>query len=291
MADYPGHGATGHPVFAMRRRVSVRSILPVALSFLMASCTAAAAPEPARHPTIVSLNPCTDAILAEVAEKDQVLALSHYSRDTQASSMDVSLARTYGTTGGTVEEVLALDPQVVVGGTYMQPATRAAFVRLGMRVETIDIASSVDDSIAQVRKLAALAGYPERGEALVRRIEAAVARGHRDGPAVPAILWQLGGTVPGDSALVSQLMANAGLANQTAARGMGQAEYLSLERMLSDPPRILLVAGDERGQHHPVLQHVPGMATVPFDPTLLYCAGPTIVRVADRLAAIRRTIS
>lgn len=262
------------------------------LSLLLAACTASAAPGPeVVHPTIVSLNPCTDAILAEVAGPDQVLALSHYSRDPRASSMDVSTARTYGTTGGTVEEVLALDPQIVVGGTFLPPSTRAAFARLGKRVETVGIAMSVQDSIAQVRQLAALAGHPERGEALVRRIESAVARGHWAGKPVPAILWQPGGIVPGDGALVSQLMANAGLANQSAQRGMGQADYLSLERLLSDPPRVLLVAGDDRGQHHPALRNVAGMATVPFDPALLYCGGPTIVRAADRLASVRRAVS
>jgi iron complex transport system substrate-binding protein len=86
-------------------------------------------------------------------------------------------------------------------------------------------------------------------------------------------------------------MANAGLANQSAQRGMGQADYLSLERLLSDPPRVLLVAGDDRGQHHPALRNVAGMATVPFDPALLYCGGPTIVRAADRLASVRRAVS
>jgi hypothetical protein len=49
----------------------------------------------ASAPAIVSLNPCSDAILAEVADPGQVLALSHYSRDPRSSSMDVGLARRF----------------------------------------------------------------------------------------------------------------------------------------------------------------------------------------------------
>ena len=59
------------------------------------------------HPTIVSLNPCSDAILAEVAEPAQLLAISHYSHDPRASSMPLAEARRFRVTGGTVEQVLA----------------------------------------------------------------------------------------------------------------------------------------------------------------------------------------
>ena len=54
------------------------------------------------HPTIVSLNPCSDAILAEVAEPAQLLAISHYSHDPRASSMPLVKARRFRATAGTV---------------------------------------------------------------------------------------------------------------------------------------------------------------------------------------------
>lgn len=265
----------------------------LAACLLLAGC---AAPPPERTgggdlPTIVSLNPCTDAILAEVADPAQVLAISHYSHDPAATSMRLNDARRFRATGGTVEEVLALDPDVVVGSSFMAPATRSALGRLGLRVETVGIAATVEDSTDQVRRLAAAAGHPERGEALVRRIEAAVAAARTDRPLVTAILWQPDGIVPGEGALVSDLMARAGFANHTAARGMGQADYLSLERLLADQPQVLLVAGQERGQKHPALDALSSMRSEPFDPSLLYCGGPTIVRVMERLAEVRREIS
>jgi iron complex transport system substrate-binding protein len=259
---------------------------------LLAGC--AAPPEPrvaAAHPTIVSLNPCTDAILAEVADPEQLLAISHYSHDPRSTSMPLATALRFRAIGESAEEVLALDPDMVVGSDFMPPATRSAFARLGLRVETLGIATSVAASEAQVRRLAALAGHPERGEALVRRIEVALAMARSDAPEASAVLWEQDGIVPGDGELVSELLRRTGFANQSAARGMQQAEYLSLERVLADPPRVLLVAGSERGQGHPALARLTHTRRARFDQSLLFCGGPTIVRAVERLAAIRRSVS
>ncbi len=241
-------------------------------------------------PAIVSLNPCTDAILAEIAP-DRLLAVSHYSHDPRAASMDVALARSFAATGGTVEEVLALDPDLVVGSSFMAPATRAAFADLGITVEPVGIAASLEDSVAQIRRLAELAGAQAEGEALVARIEAAWMRAGDRGKPVAAVLWQPGGIVPGEGALVSRMMAQAGFSSQTAMRGMTQADYLPLEAMLADPPDVLLVAGRERSQAHPALARLDAMNVEPFDPSLLYCGGPTIVKAMERLGEIRARVA
>ena len=250
-------------------------------------------PQPSKGaPTIVSLNPCTDAVLAELAGPDQVLALSHYSRDSRASSMDVARARQFGVTGGTVEEVLALKPDLVVASAYMPPATRAGLEDLGIRVETFGIASSVEQSDAQIRRLAALAGNASGGEALVDRIAAAlVAAAPPPGTAaIPTVLWQPSGIVPGEGALVSELLRRAGFSSHSASIGMGQADYLSLEQVIASPPRLLLVAGQERAQLHPALDALPDMHRAAFDPGLLYCGGPTIIRAMARLREVRARI-
>ncbi|MEP6869403.1 MAG: ABC transporter substrate-binding protein, partial [Novosphingobium sp.] len=167
---------------------------------------------PRAHPTIVSLNPCTDAILADVAEPSQILALSAYSRDPASSSMDVTVARRFAATSGTVEELLALRPDIVVSSNFLSPATTSAMSNLGLRLEQLPIASTVPESLAQVRKLALLTGHPERGELLVRRIELALADaapppGTR---AVSAVVWQSGGMVPGDNTLIADLLRRTG---------------------------------------------------------------------------------
>jgi iron complex transport system substrate-binding protein len=263
----------------------VRALL---LALALAGCASAPPPAPRERPTLVSLNPCTDAILAEVADPAQILALSHYSHEPGASSMDLVIARRFRATGGTAEEVAALAPDIVVGSSFMDPATRLALERLGMNVETVGIAPTVADSEAQVRELARVAGHAERGEALVRRIEASLAASA--GPRVEAALWQGGGIVPGKDTLIAELMSRAGLASYSERRGMAQGDYLPLERIVADPPELLLVAGSEVGQRHPILVRIPGMSEADFDPALTYCGGPSIIRAMGRLREVRKSI-
>ena len=250
------------------------------------------------HPTIVSLNPCTDAILVEVADPGQLLAISAYSRDPASSSMDLAMARRLPSTNGTAEEVLALHPDVVISGSYTAPATRAAFAGLGLRLEELPIAPTVAESEAQVRRLAALAGHPERGEAMVARIEAALSAAKTAPGTAPlsAIVWESGGIVAGDGTLITDLLQRTGFTNSAAARGLGQAQVLPLERMLADPPQVILAAGNARASEDRMLRH-PALAGLTetrrarLDPALLWCGGPTIVKVAARLAKIRQGLA
>ncbi|MGE5953056.1 MAG: ABC transporter substrate-binding protein [Qipengyuania vulgaris] len=239
---------------------------------------------------MVSLNPCTDAILAEVTAPGQLLAISHYSKDPSSSSMEPEDAARFAATGGTVEEVLALDPDVVVASSFLAPATRAALEELGVEVVTFGGTATVEDSLAQVRELAALVGNEAAGERLVTDIASALEEVSPDRPALEAALWQPGGIVPGEASLVSDLLRRTGFAGYGAARGMAQADYLSLEQVVTDPPEVLLIAGSERGQAHPALDNLAGMRRESFDTRLIYCGGPTIIRAAERLAEIRTTM-
>ena len=248
--------------------------------------------------TILSLNPCADAVLAEVADPGQILALSHYSHDPRATSMDIATARRFPVTGGTVEEILALSPDVVVAGSFLPPVTAQALARLGIRVVRMPIARNATESVAQVRALAALSGQKARGENLVHRIETALAdaappAGQRP---IGAVIWQSGGIVPGRDELVSDLLARTGFASHSAARGLGQAAYLPLETMLADPPRVILTAGtpgdgENRMLAHPALDALADVRKERFAPDLLYCGGPTIIRAARRLAQVRRAVA
>lgn len=277
----------------------VRRLAPL-LAMALAACSAAPAQEagPRRSgaPTIVSLNPCTDAILAEVAEPQQILAISAYSHDPAASSMDMAVARRFRAVSGTVEEVLALHPDLVVGSTFTPPATAQAMARLGMRFEQFGMAGTVEESEAQVRRLAALAAHPERGEALIARMRGALdANRAPPGAPVSALVWQSGGIVPGPSTLIADLLRRTGFANAAAAQGLGQADLLPLEQVLAAPPRLILAASHGAGNEdrmlaHPALAKLHGTRREVLDPSLLWCGGPTVIRAAERLGAIRRSI-
>jgi iron complex transport system substrate-binding protein len=259
----------------------------LAVIMLVAACAPAAPSgggDPA-HPTIVSLNPCLDAILVEIAGPDQVLALSHYSRDPGSSSIPAGVAGRYDVTGGTAEEVIARAPDLVLASSFLPQPTRHALERAGLRVATFGSPATIAESIAQVRAVAALVGRAERGEALAARIAAPPPK-----PAAPidALLWQPGEIVAGEATLIAELLRQEGFTSHAAARGLQQADRVTLESLLADPPAVLLVAGDAPGQRHPLLQgQLKRTHIARLDPSLIYCGGPTIPKARARLQAIR----
>lgn len=269
--------------------------LAVCLGWL-ASCSGPpdkAPREDNQAPKIVSLNPCLDAILVEVAPPNQILALSHYSRDPSASSVGVERAAEFGVTGGTVEEVAALAPDLVLAGSFMAPATRTALDDLGLELETFGIASTLEESMVQVEQISDAVGNPSAGKELNARIEGAV-NGHgiaRPQASLSTVLWQPGQIVPGDTTLIAQLMDRAGFSSHNSALGLSQADYLSLEMLIANPPDVILIAGDSAGQRHQLLTHLPNTQIASFDPQLLYCGGPSIISAMERLSDIRAQLS
>ena len=94
---------------------------------------------PGRRPErVVSLNPCVDVMLHALADRRQIAAVSHYSHDLSSSSLGpagLTLPFTYGT----AEEVLVLDPDLVLTSPYASPATMIALRRRGLRLETFGL--------------------------------------------------------------------------------------------------------------------------------------------------------
>jgi iron complex transport system substrate-binding protein len=250
----------------------------------------------ARPARVVSINPCVDAVLLEVADAGQIAAISHYSQDPRATSVALGVARRFVATSGTAEEVVALRPDLVLAGAHVAPATVAALGRLKVPVLSFGVPISLAEAREQVRAIAGAVGQPARGAALVARIDAAVVAAHRPGPPVSALIWQAGGLVPGEGTLADALMQAAGLRNASRRYGLKNWDVLPLEYLVADPPRLLLSdagaaagagAGD-RMMRHPVLDRLGAkMVRAPFDVRLLSCAGPVIIPALARLSAAR----
>lgn len=275
------------------------SLLAVTASLSASAASLSGRARPALPRRIVSLNPCLDVILVQVADRSQIAALSHYARDPYGSTI-APLARTLPFTYGTAEEVIALAPDLVVMPRQTSAGMRRALDRLGTSVAAFELPETVADSLAQVREVARLVGHPGRGEALVARIEAALAAAApRAGtPAVSALVFMPGGFASGPGTLMDEMMRRVGLTNAVAKYGHRRSMSVPLEYVIADPPQVLL-AGEpypgapswaERIMEHPALNHVAGgmkRATVPE--RLLFCGGPVLIQTAAALAAARDT--
>jgi iron complex transport system substrate-binding protein len=251
-------------------------------------------------PRVISLNPCLDAVLVHVADRSQIVALSHYARDPRQSSI-AAVALSYPITYESAEEVIALRPDVILTAAHSSPATRAALKRLGIRAELFKVPNSWVENQAQIRRIAEVVGHPDRGEALIARIEAAMAQGapHPGTRPITALVFQPNGFAAGHGTLVDEMMRRAGFVNVAERYGLKKWGNVSLERLLDDPPQVLL-AGQaapnaptwaERLLNHPALASIaPRMTRAVFPERLLYCGGPVLIDTAAALATARRHV-
>ena len=277
------------------RRAQPERRLGTAFLLLLAGCSNSPLLPTSR---IVSTNPCLDAILVELVPPQRIAAISHFSQDPRSTSMPLSLARRFRATGGTAEEVIALKPGLVLASSYTPAATLAAYRRLGVKVASFGIASTIEENKAQIRAIASAVGAPERGETLVARIDQAVAEAAPPDGARPSVLLWLGGgnLVNGRGTLIDDLLARAGFRNASADYGVRQTGALPLEYVVARPPRVVLTP--ERGvgeEGRRVALRIRALSASKakvtighFPERLFYCGGPSIIPAMQRLAAIRR---
>lgn len=255
---------------------------------------AAPSPEPRR---IVSLNPCLDVILVRLAERSRIAAISHYSHDPSSSSIGPAGA-SYPFTYESAEEVLALRPDLVLAARHSSPATRAALKRLGIPAALFAVPETVEESLTQVREVAAAIRRPERGEALIAEIRAALAAAApRPGtPRLTAVTFQSGGFATGPGTLMDEMMRRCGLDNKATAYGLTRTSNIPLERIVADPPDVLLAGQAEPGAptwadrvlNHPALKRAGvRMHRAVFPQQLTFCGGPVLIQSAQMLARTR----
>lgn len=260
------------------------------LLVLAALALVGAAPAP-HAPRIVSINPCIDAVLMQVADPAQIAGISHYSQDARATSIPLAVANRFHAVSGTAEEVVALRPDVVLTGPHVEPATLLALKRLRIALVQYPVPASVAESVAQVRGIAAVVGHTDRGQGLAARIEAA-ARPSASAP-IPALVWQSGGLVPGAGTLPDELLRRAGFRNMSAAYGLKKWDVLPLEYLIARPPRVLLSVGaaevgEDRITSHPAVRRLAQRITLaPYPSRLMNCGGPTIIAAMARLRQVR----
>jgi iron complex transport system substrate-binding protein len=271
-----------------------RAVLGGLLLAALIGVGALAAPAPRR---IVSLNPCLDGILLELADPGQIVALSHYSREPSQSAI-ADVARRYPFTWGSAEEVVALRPDLVLTSGMGAMTLSGVLPRLAIRQASFTVPDSVEQSLAQVRRVGVLVGHPGRGEALAARIRAALAAAAaRPGePRLGALIYEYHGLASGPHTLVDELMRRVGFENLAGRYGLKRTGDVPLDALLADPPQVLLAGRLARGEpvwadrvlSHPALSALsPRMRRETFPEQLMFCGGPSLIPAAAALARAR----
>ncbi len=266
------------------------------LALLLVTAPAIAAPQ-----RIVSLGPCLDTDVIHLADRAQIAALSHWAADPNASTIS-EMAKGLPITRETAEEVILFRPDLVLASRHSSLATRNALSRLNVHTELFTEPQTVEESLAQVRRIALLVGHEDRGEEMVARIQQALTAAAPPPGARPvtAIIFQRFGFSTGARSLVGEMIQRTGFINVAARYGLKSWGYIPLEPVIADPPEALLAGAVVEGMptwadrvlRHPALAAVgPRMKRITFPDTLFNCGGPVLIQAAQVMAAGRRSIT
>ncbi len=255
--------------------------------------TSATAQAPSKPQQVVSLNLCTDQLLLALADRTQIASLSRLARDFSVSFM-AEQAAGLPLNDGRAEGVLFSRPDLILTGTYGRQEQVALLKRQGLDVRQLGPWSGLTEGRAQIRDLAAKLGHPERGVALIGRIDAALEEARGVVPAKRSILvYERGGWVAASRSLLSEVLMHMGFTLHQQALGLRGGGVARLEAIVTSPPDVMLVdAGSQKVVDngtallvHPALgAAVPAERRLAVPGRLTICGGPSTPAMIEALS-------
>ncbi|WP_262299227.1 ABC transporter substrate-binding protein [Microvirga sesbaniae] len=263
---------------------------------LLLSCLTAFVPggmqAQARPERVASLNLCTDQLLLALADRSQIASLSRLARDPSIAFL-ADQAAAVPVNDGSAEAIVFEGPDLVLTGTYGQREQIALLTREGFDVLSLGPWEDLADGRNQIRTLARRLGHPERAEALIAQIDAALDRARGIVPRGRSILsLERGGWVTAPRSPLGEVLVHMGFKLHQEDLGLAQGGMARLEAIVTTPPDFMLVdAASSRAVDngtalllHPALaEAVPSTRRLALPGKLTICGGPATPVAIDQL--------
>ena len=218
-------------------------------------------PQPRR---IVSINMCTDHLALQLADRDHILSVTFSSAD-PGQSLIADQVKGIELNGGHAEQIISLNPDLILSGTITTSFTNRLLIGLGYNVVAIPFPENLEGVRRNIRLAARAIGVPERGEHLIqdldKRLSQALAIKPRQEYSV--LILAAGGLTHGRQTLAGDLLALAGFQNSATSMGIDTVANVSLETVLRTKPDVIVLSKAGRETHslssawleHPALKH------------------------------------
>ena len=255
---------------------------------------------------VASINLCADQLALLLADTDQILSLSNLSHQ-EAGSYYYEKARSYPVNEGHAEQILNLQPDIVIAGQYSSPHTVALLKDTGLQIHTLPLANTIEAVFENIQSVALWVGHAERGEVVVAELRDRLARiSHSDalqadvlqaeGVRPMAAVFDPNGYTSGATTLRGQMMEIAGFRNAASEAGIERYGNLSLERLINLNPDALIESPYSPGtwsRAQAMSQH-PALTSAGINPQIIHipsrmtvCGGPWTLSVIEQLHAAR----
>jgi len=270
----------------------------IAFAFLVISSVMSAPGLAATLPRIASMNVCTDQLLLPVADPEQIVGLSPFSR----AAWLTKDPRPYPTLSGGAEDVLVLRPDVVVASMFDKRSTRELLKQHGLRLVEFAVPRNLSEVKDQIRQLGEIAGHPDRATTEIARLDAALERARQAVASKHYRILQLTrrGWVEGSDSFISSLLSETGLFNTAGELGFKFGGYASLEMIVNLKPDLLVVSQAASVAHdegeafllHPALERFyPPQKRIVIPEGLTECGGVMLAEALDVLVRELKRIS
>ncbi len=245
---------------------------------------------------VMSLSMCTDDLLLELLPPERIASVTYYSSD-PGNSYQWPQAAKVRKNFGTVEEVLAEKPDLVLAGTYTTPAARSLLKKLRWPMLEVPPAENFDQIRAVTRQVAHALGQDSVGEALIAKMDTTLQELAASKPrqTIRVAAWGEGGSIPGKGTMFDTILNAAGGVNIAAALDGGAYTAFDVEQLLAAHPDIIAYASNIKDTpglnteltQHPLIRRLYSTRSVTY-PSSLYTCG--VVESADAAVALRASL-
>lgn len=268
------------------------------LTGLSVFCALASADD--KLPRIVSINLCADQLLMSFADDAQILSLSNLSHEAAGSYL-VEKARRFPINKGEVEEVLPLQPDLVIAGQFTSRYTLSLLKSVGLRVEQLPIANSMEELFQNLEKVADWTGHPARGQVIIAQLKSRLAA--LSTPVEPrprAAVYDPNGYTVGATSLRGQALSLSGWHNVATDLGIDNYGSMALETLVSLSPDALIESpysadswsrAQAQNAHPAIKQRGLKARVITLPSAQTICGGPWTIDLVETLERERLAMS
>jgi len=257
---------------------------------LLISAGHANAAQPQR---IVSMNLCTDLLVLMLAAPEHIASVTFLAADPEYSpfaekTTGIALNR------GLAEEIIPLEPDVILTSVYSNRFTATLLTQLNYRVVNIPVESTLESVYEIIESVGAAIGEAVKARNMVNTMQQQLdkLRWPTDIPAKTVIVYLPNGYAYGQHSLVDDLLKTIGLRNLASEMGLGYWGHLTVEDLLLAKPDVIVLNTEHtrkpalatQQQRHPALAKFWATRQVVEVPSQLWqCGNPLLVEAARGL--------
>jgi len=203
----------------------------------------------AKPQRIISLTLGTDEILLALVGPERLIGVTYLASDETTSNIanDPDLAKVANIVEADPEQIIALNPDLVIVASFTDPAVLDQLISAGLTVYVVGNFTSIDAMEENILQIGNLVGESAAAQSMVETMNESLAvvadevsRAVSDTPSI--LYFTSGGWVAGSATTVDDMIVRAGGTNVAAEAGLVDWNQISEEAVISMNPDAVIVS-------------------------------------------------